>query len=68
MDRPVAVREAARLSGVDQRTIYRWVAKGAIRAYETPGGKLLVVPRECLPRPRHTAAQRDTPRHRLTRG
>jgi excisionase family DNA binding protein len=54
MDRPVAVKEAAKMTGVHPRTIERWVAKGAVRAYETPGGRLRVVPRDCLPRPRET--------------
>ena len=52
MDRPVTVREAARLAGVDARTIQRWVMKGAVQAYATPGGRLRVVPRDCLPKAR----------------
>jgi excisionase family DNA binding protein len=52
MDRPVTVKEAAKLTGVDSRTIFRWVAKGAVTAYATPGGRLRVVPRECLPKAR----------------
>jgi len=52
MDRPVTVKEAARLTGVDKRTIYRWVEKQAVQAYETPGKRLHVVPRDCLPSPR----------------
>ena len=52
MDRPVTVREAAKLTGVHQRTIQRWVEKGAVPAYETPGGRLRVVPRDCLPKQR----------------
>lgn len=52
MDKPTTVREAARLAGVDRRTVYRWVEKGAIKAHHTPGGRLRVVPRECLPTPR----------------
>lgn len=52
MDRPVPVKEAAKLAGVDSRTIERWIAKGAVPAYETPGGRLRVVPRDCLPRRR----------------
>lgn len=52
MDQPVSVKTAAKLTGVHQRTIQRWVEKGAVRAYETPGGRLRVVPRDCMPRPR----------------
>ncbi len=52
LDTPVPVRVAARLAGVDSRTIHRWVSKGAVPAYETPGGSLRVVPRDCLPAPR----------------
>lgn len=49
MDRPVTVKEAAKMTGLGSRTIYRYVEKGAVRAYETPGGRLRVVPRDCLP-------------------
>lgn len=52
MDRPVPVKVAAKLTGVEPRTIYRYVQKGAVPAYETPGGRLRVVPRDCLPTPR----------------
>jgi excisionase family DNA binding protein len=52
MDQPVTVKIAAKLTGVHPRTIQKWVEKGAVRAFETPGGRLRVVPRDCLPRPR----------------
>lgn len=60
MDRPVSVREAAAMTGVEKRTIYRYVEKGAVAAHETPGGRLRVVPRECLPRPRRVPPQPET--------
>lgn len=59
MDRPVTVKEAAKITGLGSRTIYRYVEKGAVRAYETPGGRLRVVPRECLPKTRE--ARRSAP-------
>lgn len=52
MERLVTVREAARLTGVTARTIHRWVQKGAVHAYATPGGALRVQPKDCLPQPR----------------
>jgi len=52
MERYVTVKEAARLTGVDRRTINRWVSKGAVTAYQTPGGQLRVLPKECLPQRR----------------
>jgi len=55
MDRPVTVKEAAKITGLGSRTIYRYVEKGAVRAYETPGGRLRVVPRDCLPQTRGTS-------------
>ena len=57
MERLVTVRDAARLTGVTPRTIQRWVQKGAVTAYATPGGQLRVVPKECLPQPRPTATK-----------
>lgn len=54
MDQPVSVKTASKLTGIHARTIHRWVEKGAVKAYETPGGRLRVVPRDCLPRPRAT--------------
>lgn len=53
-ERPTTVREASRLTGVEPRQIYRWVEKGAVPAYQTPGGSLRVKPRDCLPAPRRT--------------
>jgi excisionase family DNA binding protein len=52
MERLMTVRQAARLTGVTPRTIQRWVRKGAITAYKTPGGSLRVMPKECMPQPR----------------
>jgi excisionase family DNA binding protein len=60
MDRPVTVKEAAKLTGLDSRTIYRYVDKGAVRAYSTPGGRLRVVPRDCLPKPRDASRRTAT--------
>ena len=61
-DRPTTVREAARLAGVEPRTIYRWVAKGAVTPWRTPGGGLRVKPKDCLPAPRRTADGDTDPR------
>jgi excisionase family DNA binding protein len=55
MDRPVPVKEAARLAGVSRQTVWAWVKKGAVPAYQTPSGALRVVPRDCLPVPRPAA-------------
>ncbi len=57
MDKPTTVKRAAEIVSkaldekVTARTIYRWVEKGAVPRHQTPGGRLRVVPRECLPRP-----------------
>lgn len=55
MERLVTVKEAARLTGVDRRTIYRWVEKGAVTRYQTPGGSVRVQPKDCLPQARPKA-------------
>ena len=57
MERLVTVREASRLTGVTPKTIRRWIGKGAVQAYATPGGGVRVVPRECLPQPRAKVGQ-----------
>jgi excisionase family DNA binding protein len=49
MDRPVPVREAAKLTGLEVRTVYRYIEKGAVATYVTPTGRLRVIPRDCLP-------------------
>ena len=54
MERLVTVREAARLTGVTTRAVYRWIEKGAVQPYQTPGGRLRVAPKDCLPHPRAT--------------
>ena len=59
MDRPVTVKEAAKMAGLEVRTVYRYVEKGAVTAYVTPGGRLRVVPRDCLPMPRRPVPPKD---------
>lgn len=38
----VKPREAAEILGVSRHTIYFWVRQGKLRAYQTPGGRMMI--------------------------
>lgn len=35
-------REAAKMLGVSRHTVYAWIRKGKLKAYKTPGGRMMV--------------------------
>lgn len=53
-DRLLTVAEAARVAGVDRRTIERWIRKGAVRTCKpSPAARKLLIPREDVDPLRH---------------
>jgi excisionase family DNA binding protein len=42
MDRYLTINQAAVLTGVDRRTIYRWIKNGRLTATRIPSGKLRI--------------------------
>jgi excisionase family DNA binding protein len=38
----LTVKEFAQVERVDQRTVWRWIAKGAVDVRRTPGGRIRI--------------------------
>lgn len=56
------VKRFAEKEQVDQRTVYRWIQKGAVEIRRTPGGGIRILERRD-PDVRRPATILDNPRH-----
>lgn len=63
----LTVKEMAEQEGVHERTVRRWIDKGAVQIRRTPGGGIRILERRTMPRESgHAMASQDTRGHLST--